>query len=584
MERNINELARQWATSEIFDVATRDEIAALLEKNDKKELADRFYRDLEFGTGGMRGVMGAGTCRMNIYNIRRATAAMIAQLQTSGEDLKVAIAWDSRHRSELFAKEAARTLVAAGVKVVMPEVMRPVPMLSYMVRAYQCQAGICITASHNPPEYNGFKVFWSDGAQIVPPDDQAVIAHYNRLGYDHSVADFDEALTTGMIQRVGEDFDRSYRDEVLKLSRHSHGRDLRIVYTPIHGTGVFAVPDVLREAGFQHVSIVEEQATPDGAFPTVQSPNPEDKAALSMACRQAERDRADLVFGTDPDCDRIAMVVREGDDWVAFNGNQLGSLLIEYMLSTGVEQGLLPENPLVIKTVVTTDLQQDIAQYYGVACEETLTGFKWICHRIHEYETGNITPKKNFVCGGEESYGFVAGQFVRDKDAVIACLVAADMMAWYRHQEKSLTDVLHEVFKRHGVYQESLATFELPGQDGAYRISAMMEFLRKEPPIELLGQAVVEVSDLKEKKKKRREGHSWQDVVPADLPASNVLQFRMEDGSRLSVRPSGTEPKIKFYISVKKPYREDVLEVRKEAQQQVNRLEQALIQYCNLDK
>ncbi|MBC7658639.1 MAG: phospho-sugar mutase [Chitinophagaceae bacterium] len=555
MEEQVNKLATYWATSPVFDAKTRGEISALLEAKDDKELAERFYRDLEFGTGGLRGILGAGTARMNIYNVRKAAQAFADYLNSyfAKEPKSIAISYDSRRYSREFSEATAEVMAANGISAYITKELRPTPILSYMVRHYQCKGGVCVTASHNPAQYNGYKVYWETGGQIVPPHDEAIIKRYGEIkNYeDIKFMPFAEGVKKGLIKEVGAELDEAYYGELLKLSvRPKLGRDnFKIVYTPLHGTGGKIVPEALKRFGFKDVTIVPEQAEPNQDFPTVKFPNPEEPEAMEMAINLGKKLKADLVLGTDPDSDRIGIVVREGDEYRIFNGNQIGSLLIDFYLSGLKDSGRMPKNPLVIKTVVTTDQQVKIAQEYGATCEETLTGFKWICQLIDDIETGKNTPHRQYVCGGEESYGFLAGTFVRDKDAVSACCIAAEMVAYYKSQGKTLSQVLDELYLRHGAYLESLATFTLPGREGAARIATIMEQLRKAPPQQIAGSTVVKLRDLE---KGQELTLATKQTSPIPLPSSNVLQFILSDGSKVSARPSGTEPKIKFYFSVYK--------------------------------
>lgn len=554
MEEQVNKLAQYWATAPVFDTQTRGEIGALLEAKDHKELAERFYRDLEFGTGGLRGILGAGTARMNIYNVRKAAQAFADYLNHHFADKKsksIAISYDSRRFSREFSEATAEVMAANGISSYITAELRPTPVLSFAVRHYGCQGGVCVTASHNPPQYNGYKVYWATGGQIVPPHDEEIIRRYGELkNYeDIKFLPFQEGVAKGLIKEVGKELDEAYLAEVKKLSvRDGIGREnFKIVYTPLHGTGGKMVPEALKRFGFKDVTLVPEQAEPNSQFPTVKFPNPEEPEAMEMAIELGKKLKADLVLGTDPDSDRIGIVVREGGEYRIFNGNQIGSLLIDFYLSGMKDSGRMPKNPLVIKTVVTTDQQEKIAHFYGAACEETLTGFKWICQLIDDIETGKNTPYRQYVCGGEESYGFLAGSFVRDKDAVSACCIAAEMVAYYKAKGKTLSQVLDEIFLRHGAYLESLATFTLPGMDGAARIASIMNKLRANPPKELAGSTVEKFKDLE-----NRQELDLRTMKKADipLPSSNVLQFILSDGSKVSARPSGTEPKIKFYFSV----------------------------------
>lgn len=557
METNIAKLANYWATSPVFDKETRQEISKLLEANDSKELTERFYRDLEFGTGGLRGILGAGTARMNIYNVRKAGQAFADYLNSyfGKEPKSIAISHDSRRFSREFAKATAEVMAANGIKAFITKEMRPTPMLSFMVRHYKCRGGVCVTASHNPPQYNGYKVYWETGGQIVAPHDEAVIKRYTEISSYETIKfiSYEQGLRDGMIQEVGAELDEAYFKEVEKLSVRKQGREnFKIVYTPLHGTGAYPVPEALRRFGFKDVVLVPEQAKPDPDFPTVKYPNPEEPEAMEMAINLGKKLKADLVLGTDPDSDRIGIVVREGDEYRIFNGNQIGSLLIDFFLSGMKDAGRMPAKPLVIKTIVTTDQQEKIAAHYGALCEETLTGFKWICQLVDDIETGKNKPYRQYVCGGEESYGFLAGTFVRDKDAVSACCIAAEMVAYYKSQGKTLSMVLDEIYRRHGLYLESLATFTLLGKEGAERIGTIMNQLRREPPREIAGAKVEKLRDLEKGQEidLTQNGQRTPQLIP--LPSSNVLQFILSDGSKVSARPSGTEPKIKFYFSVQK--------------------------------
>lgn len=558
LDSAIRARAQYWATAPVFDAATRQEVANLLAADDTSGLTDRFYRDLEFGTGGMRGLLGAGTSRMNLYNVRKATTALASYLRDAvgGEGLKVAISHDSRRFSRDFAQAAAEVLAAHGIQALITKELRPVPMLSFMTRHWQCQAGICVTASHNPPDYNGYKVYWSTGGQLVPPHDQAIIDRYGAIkGYDDlRHMPYAEGLAKQLIREIGSELDEAYFARVRDLSRYNDGRqNFKIVYTPLHGAGLYPVTEMLRRFGFKDVLVVPEQERPDGAFPTVKSPNPEVPAALDMARALARRVGADLILATDPDCDRIGMEIRVGDDFFRPNGNQIGCLLNEFVLAAAKGQGRLPPAPLVIKTIVTTDLQADLAAEYGVSCEETLTGFKWICQLIEDYATGARQPRRQFVCGGEESYGFLADSFVRDKDGVIACCLAAEMVAHYKAQGRNVIQVLDAMFTRHGVYHETLADLTLPGKDGAEQIAAMMARLRAQPPTAIDGIGVDKLRDFERRQEFRLTAAGLVPAGDLPLPHSNVLQFILIDGTKVSVRPSGTEPKIKFYVSVKDP-------------------------------
>lgn len=544
LPEDIHGKALQWAQSPIFDENTCKEIQDLLDKENEAELINRFYKDLEFGTGGMRGIMGAGTFRINIYNIRKATHALALYLRSIHQDklITVAITYDSRHNSRTYAQTTAEVLSGHQIKTLITKEMRPVPLLSFMVRHFKCQAGVCITASHNPSQYNGYKVYWQDGSQIVPPHDKKIWQFYN--GSQDLTKIPSLPFATGqkqqLIKEIGDELDSAYIEKLQTLSFFSGKKDLKIVYTPLHGTGVYLIPKTLNHFGFQNVSIVKEQAQPDGDFPTVPSPNPEDPRSLTMALQLASSIQADVVLGTDPDSDRLAVVVNENGQWVNFSGNQMGALLFEYVLSSLKAQGRLPNNGLTIKTIVTSDLLSDISNYYGIPCEETLTGFKWICNLVESYENGQITPYKQFLCGAEESYGFLAGTFVRDKDAVLACTLAVEMLAFYRSLNKNLSTALDQLYLKHGLYQDCLETITLPGKAGDDKIRKIMLHFRQNPP-KMLGP--YKVSKIKD--------YSSNEAA-INIGTADVLQFFC-DGAQITVRPSGTEPTIKVYLSVHTP-------------------------------
>lgn len=588
MESIISSRAKYWSSSQVFDDGTRQEISALISSNNERELSERFYRDLEFGTGGLRGIMGAGTNRMNIYNVRKATTALALYLrEIHGQDtaLKVGISYDSRRNSREFAVAAGEVLAAHGIKALVTKELRPTPMLSFMVRHYRCAAGICVTASHNPPEYNGYKVYWETGAQIIGPHDKAIIAKYGELSRyeDIKFLPVDEARSSGLFEDIGPELDEAYFKKVSALSLRKEGRsNFKIVYTPLHGSGLYPVTEMLKRIGFENVLVVPEQRLPDGNFPTVKYPNPEEPEALQMALDLARKEKADLVIGTDPDTDRIGIIVREGEGYTFFNGNQIGCLLVDFFLSATRDAGLMPKDALVIKTVVTTDLQAEIAKEYGATCEETLTGFKWICGLIEDYESGKLKPYRKYVCGGEESYGFLADSFVRDKDAVSAACIASEMVAYYKSRGLSCSQVLDRIFQKHGLYQESLFTITMPGQDGAAAIRRMMNRMREEPPREIDGIKVEKLRDFETSQILKATDVGFNPSGKLTLPKSDVLQFILVDGTKVSVRPSGTEPKIKFYISVtdqsaKGSSMNDLQSMKKTALERLRRIEKTFV-------
>jgi len=540
----VKQRAQEWLT-DAFDEATRQEVKRLLE-GDEKELVDAFYRDLEFGTGGLRGIMGAGTNRMNIYTVGRATQALANYLKktfASLNPIKVAVAHDSRNNSRLFAETTARIFAANGIQVYLFDDLRPTPELSFTIRHFGCQSGVVITASHNPKEYNGYKAYWNDGGQVVPPHDKNIIEEVGRTTF----SDIRWSGNDHLIHIIGSEIDEVYTDKIKSLSLSpeivKQYSDIKIVYTPIHGTGVKLVPMALAKYGFTNIIHVPEQDIPDGNFPTVKSPNPEESAAMTLAIEKARQTGAELVMATDPDADRVGIAVKYNDDFILLNGNQTGSLLIYYLLTRWHENKKLTGKEYVVKTIVTTDLIADIARKFKVDCYEVLTGFKYIAEIIRENE-----GKKTFIGGGEESYGYLAGEFVRDKDAVMACALIAEAYAWAKSQNKSMFDILLEMYVNFGFYKESLVNVTKKGKEGQEEIARMMENYRQQPPRSLGGSEVVKIYDYQNSTVKDAKGNI---IDTLKLPKSNVLQFVTADGSKITVRPSGTEPKIKFYFSVK---------------------------------
>ena len=530
-----------------YDAETKKKVKYLLE-NDEKELIESFYRDLEFGTGGLRGIMGVGTNRMNIYTVGMATQGLSNYVKNNFRDLKqikVAIAHDSRNNSRLFAVTAAKIFAGNGFKVYLFDALRPTPELSFAIRHFGCQTGIVITASHNPKEYNGYKAYWDDGGQIIAPHDRNIISEVLKIkSVDEVKFDGDESA----IEPIGHEFDELYTNEIRKLSlspeivaRHS---DMKIVYTPIHGTGVKLAPLSLQKVGFKNIIHVPEQDVSDGNFPTVHSPNPEETTALAMAIEKAEQEQAEMVMATDPDADRVGIAVKDKKGkFIILNGNQTAALLINYLLTKWSEKGKLKGKEYIVKTIVTTELLADIANKYNVPHFDVLTGFKYIADIIKQHE-----GKMNFIGGGEESYGYLAGEFVRDKDAIISCTLIAETAAWAKDQGKNLYDMLLDIYLEFGFYKEKLLSVVRKGKEGAEEIQAIMKKYRTSPPDSLGGSKIVKIADY--------QAREMNDMVkgsttPIDLPKSNVLQFFTEDGSKISVRPSGTEPKIKFYFSVK---------------------------------
>ncbi len=559
-----------WCTDAYFDDQTKEELKAL--EGNEAEIEDRFYRKLEFGTGGLRGVIGAGTNRMNIYTVRQATQGLANYIiSQEGQEKGVAIAYDSRIMSPEFAKEAALCLNANGIKTYLFESLRPTPELSFAVRTLHCIAGIVITASHNPGDYNGYKVYWEDGAQITPPHDKNILAEVAKVTSFSQVKSMeeDEARVAGLFQIIGSDFDDLYIAQLKAQSIHPEiikdaAKDMKIVYTPLHGTGNVPVRRVLRELGFSQVYVVEEQKKPDGKFPTVAYPNPEDENAWKLALALAKKVDADIILATDPDADRLGVYAKDSasGDYVSFTGNMSGMLIAEYILSQRRENGSMPENPALVETIVTTDMAKAIAKEYDTALIEVLTGFKYIGEQIKFFdETGD----HSYVFGLEESYGCLAGTYARDKDACVAVMMLCEVASYYKMQNKTLWDAMIDMYEKYGYYKEGLATVTLKGIDGAAKIQEMMKAFRENPPKELAGYKVLAVRDYKAD---TRLDLATGQVEATGLPTSNVLYYELSDNAWCCVRPSGTEPKIKFYFGVKGKSLEDAkdkLEALKEA-------------------
>jgi len=548
LDQELQAKVNQWLSSE-YDEATRAALQILIDNNEVTELTDSFYKDLEFGTGGLRGIMGVGSNRINKYTIGKATQGLANYLkkQFPNQVIKVAVAYDSRNNSQSLGTLVADVFAANGIQVYLFNELRPTPVLSFAIRHFGCQSGVMLTASHNPKEYNGYKAYWNDGCQLTAPHDTNVITEVNAI---HSVSQISFQPIPENIIPVGDEIDEIYINENKKLSIHPEAveaqKDLKIVFSPIHGTGITIVPKLLEAWGFNNVSIVEEQATPDGNFPTVIYPNPEEEDAMALAKRKGEELDADLVLATDPDADRVGIAVKnDKGSFQLLNGNQIGSLLVYYVLSSKKEQNQLNNNPYVVKTIVTTNLQAEIANHFNVPYYETLTGFKYIGELMTK-----LGDSATYLVGGEESYGYLVGSLVRDKDAPNACAFLAEMTAYYKSKGKSLYEVLLDLYQEFGCYQEKLVSLTKKGKAGAEEIKAMMSNLRANLPKSLGGIAVVEVCDY--------ENSVAIDIATGtktviDLPKSDVLQFITVDGDVISARPSGTEPKIKFYCSVKAP-------------------------------
>ena len=615
------EKARLWKTYDL-DAETRAEIARM-EREDEKLFVDSFYSDLEFGTGGLRGVMGVGSMRMNKYTVGMATQGLANYIlkhhaQVGGEG-SVAIAYDSRNNSSYFAQIAADILAENGIRVYLYSELRPTPLLSFTVRELKCTAGIVITASHNPKEYNGYKVYWSDGGQILPPHDKGIInevkdamtgAEQGSLkgpaeGSSKGVAQgpvegsakgVTQGPAEGLAKHLQNDLSKNLRNDLpsdlvhevpayveekylelvrgLTLSEEAvkSESDISIVYTSIHGSGITLVPKTLAALGFSNVHVVEEQAVPDGNFPTVESPNPEEKSAMKMALELGEKVNAELVLGTDPDTDRVGLAVRnDQNELILINGNQAGSLLVYYRLLVGKEKGKLPENPFVGKTIVTTELIARIAKSFGVPCYDTLTGFKFIAGLIKSKE-----GKENFVAGGEESYGYLVSDFVRDKDAALSAVQFAEIAAYAKSKGTTMWGMLKDLYLQHGVFQEELVSITLKGIDGVAQIQSMMSRLRNQPPQTLGGVALAELHDVKAGTCKNMISG---EVTALPYPSSDVLQFILTDGSKISARPSGTEPKIKFYFSLRKEISSDaeIAEAQEELMKKIEVIKEELL-------
>lgn len=529
-----------------YDQKTKEEIQDLLNKEAFTELTDSFYRSLEFGTGGLRGIMGPGSNRINKYTIGTATQGLANYLNNKypGEAIKVAVAHDSRNNSDFFAKITADVFSANGIQVYFFSELRPTPELSFAIRHLGCKSGVMITASHNPKEYNGYKAYGADGGQFTAPDDTLVMDEVARIKSIDQVK-FDRVAD--LVELLGEEIDQLYLDKITALSVSpeaiSRQKDLKIVFSPIHGTGITLVPKALEQFGFSNVTVVEEQSKPDGNFPTVVYPNPEEKDALTLAIKKAQDLDADLVLATDPDADRVGIAVKNNDnEFVLLNGNQTGSLLINYLLTAWEEKGKLTGNEYIVKTIVTSNLIEAVAKAKNVTYYNTLTGFKWIGQLMTQLE-----GKQTFIGGGEESYGYLIGDLVRDKDAVVSCAFIAEMTAFYKDKGSSLYDALLNMYVEYGLYKEELVSITKKGKTGAEDIKAMMEKFRNNPPATLGGS---KVATLKDYELGVQTDLKSGEKSALELPKSDVLQFITEDGSIISARPSGTEPKIKFYCSV----------------------------------
>lgn len=539
----------RWLNEEKVDEALKNELQTI---ENEKEIEDRFYKNLEFGTGGLRGKIAAGSNRMNVYTIGKATQGLATYLLKHKAEPSVAIAYDSRNMSKEFADQAASVLAANGVKVFLYPSLRPTPMLSFTVRHLETDAGIVITASHNPKEYNGYKVYGNDGGQITDEAAKEILSYIDAADIfeDVKVMALEKAEKEGKLEYITEEVDKAYYHQVETLCIRKDlikekASELKIIYTPIHGSGNIPVRTMLNKLGFTNVAVVKEQELPDGNFPTAPYPNPEDKRVFELAIEMAKETAPDLIFGTDPDCDRIGVVVKESaDSYKVLTGNQVGILLSDYILNARKEMGTLSEQDTIVKTIVTSDMVKPIAMHYGTQVMDVLTGFKYIGEKIKEFlETG----ANNFVFGYEESYGYLSGDFVRDKDAVIASVLIAEMALYYRTQGKNLYEALEDLFKQYGYYREDLVSIQMEGKDGQEKIQAIISNLRENAPKEVGGIRVVRVEDYKLSKAYNVLEGAEEAIF---LPTSNVIKFILEDGSWFVVRPSGTEPKMKIYVSI----------------------------------
>lgn len=549
---NALEKYKFWLKDSYFDEKTKEELLAIAE--DKNEIEERFYRDLEFGTGGLRGIIGAGTNRMNIYTVRKATQGLANYiLKEKTQEKGVAIAFDSRNMSHEFAQEAALCLAANGIRAYIFPSLRPTPELSFALRKLGCTAGIVVTASHNPPEYNGYKVYWEDGAQITAPRDRQIIEEVQ------AVTDFDmvktmsceNAVRARLYEVISSEMDDCYMEELKKLVVrpeviHRQAKNLKIVYTPLHGTGSIPVRRILRELGFEQVYVVKEQELPDGDFPTVSYPNPEDKKAFALALKLAEEVEADVVLATDPDADRLGIYAKDTRDGVykSFTGNMSGMIILEYLLSQKKELGLLPDNGAIVTTIVSGKMSAEIAKRYKMKRIETLTGFKYIGEQIKFFEQNH---SYDFQFGYEESYGCLVGTHARDKDAIVAVMALCEAAAYYKEKGISLCEQMENLYETYGFFKENLCTVTLKGQDGAKKIASIMERIRKEVPQTIGGKRVTQFRDYQ---KEILMDYVKEEQKTTGLPKSNVLYFELEDGTWCCIRPSGTEPKIKFYIGI----------------------------------
>ena len=592
MREDILAKAKEW-TAPQFDEQTRKEIQALIDQRNEKELTDRFYKELEFGTGGMRGIMAAGQNRMNTYTVGKATQGLANYLIKTHRDTKergVAIAYDSRNNSRRFAQEAAGVLAANGIKVFVYPELRPTPLLSFTVRFLNARAGIVITASHNPKEYNGYKVYSYDGSQVTSPEDVRIVEEVNRVDILMGVKriEYHEGMKEGLIMEIGPDVEERYLEKVISLAEDLEAgiqnelkkvrKEIRIVYSPLHGTGGTLVPKALERIGGASLLLESEQSNPDGNFPTTPSPNPEEAAALTRAIECAEREGADLVIATDPDCDRLGLAVPDkSGNFVVLNGNQIGSMMEYLVASSYKKSGLMPPRPAIISTIVSTELAGEIARSFDADIYYTLTGFKYIADLMRDFEK---TGRNSFIFGYEESYGYLAGTFVRDKDGVIAAVLSLMLLKYSAAVYGSVLGLLEHIYRTYGMYREFGNSFTLKGAEGARKIEAIMKDLRRSPPERITGSQVELLKDYKMQTLTRLKTGTVEEMK--DLPVSNVLQFYTGDGIKISARPSGTEPKIKFYFGFHMPFSGSMDETGERLAQRYRSVSNEFFQYCGL--
>ena len=589
MDKEILERAKKW-TGDDFDEDTRLEVQKLIDNNDEKTLVDMFYKELEFGTGGMRGIMGPGTNRMNIYTVGKASQGLANYLLDNlknAEKRGIAIAYDSRNNSKLFAKEAASVFAANGINVYIFPELRPTPLLSYTVMDLKTAAGIVITASHNPKEYNGYKVYCSEGFQITPPEDSNIVDYVSRVELIKDVKrmPYEEARTKELIKELGKDIDQKYLSRVQNFAKKierglslNDDREIKVVYTPLHGTGITLVPEALSTLGGAKVIKEPKQSIPDGNFPTTPSPNPEETAALQRAIDLAKKEKADMVIATDPDCDRMGLAVPdENGGFIQLNGNQIGSMFSYLIAQSLKNSGEMPLNPTIVTTIVSTELVEKIVKEYGIDVIYVLTGFKYIGEKMYQFEKNG---DRNFIFGFEESYGYLADTFVRDKDGVIGSIMALILVKYAISKHGSVLKFLEEIYRQYDIYMEYQKYFVLKGIEGSQKIKGIMDKLRDNPPTEIDGSKVIIIKDYL----KQEYNDKIKNIVGKieGLPRSNVLQFYTQDDVKVSIRPSGTEPKIKFYFAINRDFHDSLKEMKTELDSKFQKVSENIFRICNL--